>query len=135
MNTQSSIAPAGLNDPAARVRRYRAGRVIEFLSTCPEFEQMQEKTNSFLQMGFSDLVDLYCMQVGWESLEKCYEHYVHDEFYALAELNAEIERLKLIAIVGGEPVHQAVLKHLSAFQPPDSPAGSDQPVVTNLSRR
>ena len=72
--TQSSIA-GGLNDPAERLRRYKAGRVIEFLSICPEFEQLQE--DSFLEMPFTDLVEFFVMQIGWESLEDAYEHYVH----------------------------------------------------------
>jgi hypothetical protein len=121
MNTLAQ-SPLG-SDQAERLKRYKAGRVIEFLSTCPEFDQMQEETNSFLQMSFVDLVDLHCMQTGWESLEECYEHYVHDEPYGLAALNAELERLRLAAIAGGKESHDAVLEYLSAFQPPEAPVG------------
>jgi hypothetical protein len=83
------------------------------LSICPEFEDLQE--NNFMEMSFVDLVDLYCMQCGWESLEECYEHYVYSEPYGLAKLNAEIERLRIAAVASKES-HDAVLAHLAAFQ-------------------
>jgi hypothetical protein len=69
-------------------------------------------------MNFTDLVEFFVMQIGWESLEDAYEHYVVHEPYGLAALNAEFERLRLLVIAGGEPAHQAILKHLSAFKTP-----------------
>jgi hypothetical protein len=57
------------------------------------------------------------MQLGWESLEDAYEHYVFREPYGLAALNAEFERLRLAAVTGGKEGHDAVLAHLSAFKP------------------
>ena len=121
-NTEAQSPRLG-SDQAERILRYKAGRCIEFLSTYPEFEQMQEKTNSFLQMGFVDLVDLHCMQIGYSSLEECYEHFVYHEPYGLANLNAEFERLRLAAIVGGKSGHDAILGCLAAIQPPESPVG------------
>jgi hypothetical protein len=56
---------------ADQIKRYKAGRVIEFLSVCPEFEDLQE--NNFLEMNFTDLAEFFCMQLGYESLEECYE--------------------------------------------------------------
>jgi hypothetical protein len=56
------------------------------------------------------------MQLGWESLEDVYEHYVHHEPYGLATLNSEFERLRLCAIAGGKESHDAILKHLAAFK-------------------
>ena len=44
------------------------------MSTCPEFEDLQE--NNFLEMNFTDLVEFLCMQLGYESLEECYERFV-----------------------------------------------------------
>jgi hypothetical protein len=121
-NTEAQSSSAGgLNDPAERLKRYKAGRVIEFLSICPEFEDLQE--NNFLVMPFTDLVEFFVMQLGWESLEDAYEHYVHHEPYGLMELNAEIERLQLAAIAGGKEGHDKVLKHLSAFQLLELPIG------------
>jgi hypothetical protein len=120
-NTPALAAPQLGSDQVERLKRYRAGRCVEFSSTCVEFEQLQEEANSFLQMSFVDLVDLYCMQCGWESLEECYEHYVHHEPYGLAKLNAEIERLRLAAVASKEG-HNAVLAHLAAFQP-QAPVG------------
>jgi hypothetical protein len=98
---------------ADKIKRYKAGRVIEFLSTCPEFEDLQE--NNFLEMNFADLTEFFCMQIGWESLEAAYEHYVRHEPYALATLNSEFERLRLGAIAGGARAHNAILAHLAAF--------------------
>jgi hypothetical protein len=122
MNTlpAQSSSLCGLNDPAERLRRYKAGRVIEFLSTCLEFEDLQE--NNFLEMNFTDLTEFYVMQLGYESLEECYEHFVYHEPYGLMELNAEIERLRLAAVASKEG-HDKVLAHLSAFQPPEAPLG------------
>jgi len=37
---------------ADQIKRYKAGCVIEFLSVCPEFEDLQE--NNFLELGFTD---------------------------------------------------------------------------------
>ena len=51
-NAEALAAPQLGSDPAERLRRYKAGRVIEFLSICPEFEDLQE--NNFLEMGFTD---------------------------------------------------------------------------------
>jgi hypothetical protein len=118
MNTAQS--PLGSNqspldpDQAERLRRYKAGRVIEFLSICPEFEDLQE--NNFLEMNFTDLVEFFAGQLGWESLDECYEHFVHHEPYGLANLNAELERLRLAAVAGGKESHDAILKHLAAFK-------------------
>jgi hypothetical protein len=108
-NTESN------DDRAERLRRYKAGRVIEFLSTCLEFEDLQE--NNFLEMNFTDLTEFYVMQLGYESLEECYERFVYREPSGLASLNAEIERLRLAAVASKEG-HDAVLKHLAAFQTP-----------------
>src|SRR5258705_4622253 len=83
-NTESN------DDRAERLRRYKAGRVIEFLSTCLEFEDLQE--NNFLEMNFTDLTEFYVMQLGYESLEECYERFVYREPYGLASLNAGIDR-------------------------------------------
>ena len=68
---------SNITDPviADQIKRYKAGRVIEF----------------------------FVMQIGWESLEDAYEHYVVHEPYGLAALNAEFERLRLLVIEGGEP--------------------------------
>jgi hypothetical protein len=55
-----------------------------------------------LQMGFTALVEFFVMQLGWESLEAAYEHYVFGEPYGLTTLNAEFERLRLAAIAGGK---------------------------------
>ena len=119
MNTPSQANTEA--DSTERFRRYKAGRVIEFLSVCPEFEDLQE--NNFLEMNFTDLAEFFVMQLGYESLEECYERFVYREPYGLATLNAEIERLRLAAIAGGEESHDAVLKHLAAFKPPESPVG------------
>ena len=96
MNTLAQSPPG--SDPAERLRRYKAGRVIEFLSVCPEFEDLQE--NNFLEMNFTDLAEFFVMQLGYESLEECYERFVYREPYGLASLNAEIERLRLAAVAG-----------------------------------
>ena len=120
-NTLALIAPQLGSDPAERLRRYKAGRCVEFLSICPEFEDLQE--DNFLEMNFTDLVEFFVMQLGWESLEECYEHYVHHEPYGLAALNAQIERLRLASIAGGKEGHDAVLEYLSAFKSPEAPMG------------
>jgi hypothetical protein len=49
-------------------------------------------------MDFADLVDFHCMQIGRDSLEQAYEHFVHDEPYGLSALKAEFERLRHLAI-------------------------------------
>ena len=110
MNTPSQANTGA--DSTERLKRYKAGRTIEFLSICPEFEDLQE--NNFLEMPFTDLVEFFAMQLGYESLEDAYEHYVFREPYGLAALNTEIERLRLAAIAGGEEGHDAVLAHLAA---------------------
>ena len=51
MNTPSQANTEA--DSTERLKRYKAGRVIEFLSICPEFEDLQE--NNFLEMNFTDL--------------------------------------------------------------------------------
>jgi hypothetical protein len=101
-------------DRAERLRRYEAGRVIEFLSVCPEFEDLQE--NNFLEMNFTDLTEFFVMKLGYESIEECYERFVYREPYGLAAFNAEVERLRLGAIAGGKESHDAILKHLAAFK-------------------
>ena len=101
-------------DSTERLKRYKAGRVIEFLSICPEFEDLQE--NNFLEMNFTDLAEFFVMQLGYESLEECYERFVHHEPYGLAVFNAEVERLRLAAIAGGKESHDAILAHLAAFK-------------------
>ena len=73
-------------------------------------------------MSFADLVNFYCMQIGWESLEQAYEHFVHNEPYGLAALNVEFERLRLAAIDGGRQGHDAILEHLAAFKTPKQEA-------------
>jgi hypothetical protein len=50
MNTSSQVNTEA--DPTERLRRYKAGRCVEFLSVCPEFEELQE--TNFLEMGFTD---------------------------------------------------------------------------------
>ena len=67
-------------------------------------------------MNFADLVEFFVMQIGWESLEDVYEHYVHHEPYGLAAFNAEVERLRLLSIKGGKESHNAILKHLGCVQ-------------------
>jgi hypothetical protein len=111
MNTSSQVNTEA--DPTERLRRYKAGRVIEFLSVCPEFEDLQE--NNFLEMNFADLAEFFCMQLGYESLEECYDAFVYRE--PLATLNAEFERLRLAAVAGGKESHYAILAHLAAFKP------------------
>ena len=113
MNTPSQANTEA--DSTERLKRYKAGRVIEFLSICPEFEDLQE--NNFLEMNFTDLVEFFVMQLGYESLEECYERFVYHEPYGLAALNAEIERLRLAAVAGGKFEHDAILAHLTAFKP------------------
>ena len=68
-------------------------------------------------MNFTDLAEFFVMQLGYESLEECYERFVYREPYGLATLNAEIERLRLAAIAGGKESHDAILNHLAAFKP------------------
>jgi hypothetical protein len=131
MSTQpNSQSPFGSPQSviADRIKRYKAGRVIEFLSGCPEFEELQE--NNFLEMNFADLAEFFVMQLGWESLEAAYEHYVFGEPYGLATLNAEFERLRLAAIAGGKEGHDAILAHLAAFKTLDLKIGLMFPAPT-----
>jgi hypothetical protein len=107
---------------ADQIKRYKAGRVIEFLSICPEFEELQE--NNFLEMNFTDLVEFFVMQFGYESLEECYEAFVYREPYRLAAFNAEVEHLRLAAVAGGKESHDAILTHLAAFKTLDAKKSS-----------
>ena len=53
-------------------------------------------------------------ELGYESLEECYDAFVYREPYGLATLNVEIERLRLAA--DGKFEHDAILAHLVAFK-------------------
>ena len=53
-------------------------------------------------------------ELGYESLEECYDAFVYREPYGLATLNVEIERLRLAA--DGKFDHDAILSHLVAFK-------------------
>jgi hypothetical protein len=99
-----------------------------FLSVCPEFEELQE--TNFLEMNFTELAEFFVMQLGYESLEECYERFVYPEPYGLASVNAAIERLRLGAIAGGGETHDAILAHLAAFQIPSIRARLKQDGIT-----
>lgn len=75
-------------------------------------------------MNFTDLVEFFVMQLGYESLEECYEAFVYREPYRLAAFNAEVEHLRLAAVAGGKESHDAILTHLAAFKTLDAKKSS-----------
>jgi hypothetical protein len=64
-------------------------------------------------MDFADLVDFHCMQIGRDSLEQAYEHFVHDEPYGLSASRPSSSALGTWPY---EPAHQAIFMHLAAFK-------------------
>jgi hypothetical protein len=92
-----------------RTRRYMAGRCIEYLSDCEQFEKLQ--ANNFLEMNFIDLTEFFVMQIGFESLEACYHHFSFRENYGFQDINAECERIKLLAVASKES-HDLILARL-----------------------
>ena len=66
---------------ADQIKRHKAGRVIEFLSVCPEFEDLQE--NNFLEMNFADLAEFFCMQLAIPRVDReAVRRFVDEVFFA-----------------------------------------------------
>jgi hypothetical protein len=107
-----------------RVRRYIASRVIDFVSRCPEFDELAASDICrTLELDFVGAAEFLALQRGLDSLEAGYHHFVHepdngDEDYQTACLNIEFERLRLAAIAGGQEVLDAILRHLRSFKAP-----------------
>ena len=78
--------------------------------------RISRRTTSW-RWNFADLAEFFCMQLGYESLEECYDAFVYREPYGLATLNAEFEHLRLAAVAGGKESYDAILAHLAAFKP------------------
>jgi hypothetical protein len=112
MSTEPNTPPPNADEIAAKIKSYKANRCLTFLGYCPDFDALED--SNFLEMEWDDLIEFYLLQCGWESVEQCYEHFV---FYTpYSALDAEVERLRLAAVAGGEEMQNAILAHLAAFK-------------------
>jgi hypothetical protein len=109
-------------DSRQRVRRYKASRIIDFVSRCPEFDELAASDIcSTLELDFVGAVEFLAQQRGFDSLEAAYHHFAFepdngDEDYQTASLNIEVERLRISAVAGGLEVYDAILRHLRSFK-------------------
>jgi hypothetical protein len=115
-----------------RIRRYMASRVIDLVSRCPELDELARSSIShLLELSFEDAVEFLAHQRGYDSLEAAYHHLAFepedgDEDFQTASLNIEFERLRLAAIANGQPIYDAILLHLRAFETPRFDLQHDQ---------
>ena len=80
MNTTPAITARGPTTEEA-IRHHKARRVLEILCENQNFDDLFE--NNFLAMSYSDRVEFYFQQCGWEDLESTYDYLIY--FLPLAD--------------------------------------------------